>query len=175
MSVGVRDRSRMRSRRSIALWNALKQPDPWSILANLLYWTMLIVIRPCAVRRHVRRIVRNDRVGCVRSARAALHPTIHLPTLEWLFWNWLKTFVHYSFMPVIANAFIFVLAVLESLPPEPAARDTVGGSALVRNPRGDDSRHIHCRSTTGPVADELDILGPFWRVCTSESHLVLRD
>ena len=26
------------------LWNALEQPDPWSILANLLYWTMLIVI-----------------------------------------------------------------------------------------------------------------------------------
>ena len=27
-----------------ALWNALEQPDPWSILANLLYWTLLIVI-----------------------------------------------------------------------------------------------------------------------------------
>jgi len=26
------------------LWNALEQPDPWSILANLLYWTLLIVI-----------------------------------------------------------------------------------------------------------------------------------
>src|SRR5436190_18535766 len=26
------------------LWNSLAQPDAWSILANLLYWTMLIVI-----------------------------------------------------------------------------------------------------------------------------------
>ena len=26
------------------LWNALQQPDAWSILANLLYWTMLLVI-----------------------------------------------------------------------------------------------------------------------------------
>lgn len=26
------------------LWNALEQPDAWSILANLLYWTMLLVI-----------------------------------------------------------------------------------------------------------------------------------
>jgi type IV secretory pathway VirB6-like protein len=26
------------------LWNALEQPDPWSLLANLLYWTLLIVI-----------------------------------------------------------------------------------------------------------------------------------
>src|SRR5688572_16754197 len=26
------------------LWNALEQPDAWSILANLLYWTLLVVI-----------------------------------------------------------------------------------------------------------------------------------
>src|SRR5690606_28213896 len=26
------------------LWNALEQPDAWSIIANLLYWTLLIVI-----------------------------------------------------------------------------------------------------------------------------------
>src|SRR3954466_7922280 len=28
----------------VGLWNALEQPDAWSILANLLYWTLLIVI-----------------------------------------------------------------------------------------------------------------------------------
>ena len=27
-----------------SLWNALEQPDAWSILANLLYWTLLLVI-----------------------------------------------------------------------------------------------------------------------------------
>src|ERR1039457_2161715 len=26
------------------LWNSLEQPDAWSIIANLLYWTMLLVI-----------------------------------------------------------------------------------------------------------------------------------
>src|SRR3954469_11459235 len=26
------------------LWNSLEQPDAWSLLANLLYWTMLVVI-----------------------------------------------------------------------------------------------------------------------------------
>ena len=32
------------SRRSAPLGRALEQPDAWSILANLIYWTMLIVI-----------------------------------------------------------------------------------------------------------------------------------
>ena len=35
-------------------------------------------------------------------------PFFIVPTLEWLFWGWLKAFVQYSFIVVIANAFIFV-------------------------------------------------------------------
>jgi type IV secretory pathway VirB6-like protein len=49
-------------------------------------------------------------------------PFFIVPTLEWLFWNWLKAFVQYSFMLVIANAFIFVFEkfltrYLQTLPP----------------------------------------------------------
>src|SRR5436853_546904 len=49
-------------------------------------------------------------------------PFFIVPTLEWLFWNWLKAFIQYSFMLVIANAFIFIFEkflsrYLQTLPP----------------------------------------------------------
>ena len=105
-----------------SLWNALEQPDPWSLLANLLYWTMLIVI---ALAQFAVMFVIS--FGMIASAVCALLgplfiPFFIVPSLEWLFWNWLKAFVQYSFMPVIANAFIFVFErflsrYLQTLPP----------------------------------------------------------
>jgi type IV secretory pathway VirB6-like protein len=105
-----------------SLWNALEQPDPWSILANLHYWTMLIVI---GVAQFAVLFVVS--FGMIASAVCALLgplfiPFFIVPTLEWLFWNWLKAFVQYSFMPVVANAFIFVFErflsrYLQTLPP----------------------------------------------------------
>jgi hypothetical protein len=49
-------------------------------------------------------------------------PFFIVPTLEWLFWGWLKAFIQYSFMLVIANAFIYVFEqflsrYLQTLPP----------------------------------------------------------
>ena len=90
------------------LWNALEQPDPWSILANLIYWGMLIVI---GLAQFALLFVVS--FGMLASAICALLgplfvPFFIVPTLEWLFWNWLKAFVQYSFIPVVANAFIFV-------------------------------------------------------------------
>lgn len=104
------------------LWNALEQPDPWSILANLLYWTLLIVIG--LAQFAVMFVVS---FGMIASAVCALLgplfiPFFIVPSLDWLFWNWLKAFVQYSFMPVVANAFIFVFErflsrYLQTLPP----------------------------------------------------------
>jgi len=90
------------------LWNALEQPDPWSILANLLYWGMLLIIG--AAQFALLFVVC---FGLIASAVCALVgplfiPFFIVPTLDWLFWNWLKAFVQYAFMPVIANAFILV-------------------------------------------------------------------
>ena len=90
------------------LWNALEQPDAWSILANLIYWLMLIVI---GIAQFALLFVVS--FGMIASAVCALVgplfvPFFIVPTLEWLFWNWLKSFVQYSFIPVIANAYIFV-------------------------------------------------------------------
>lgn len=105
-----------------SLWNALEQPDAWSILANLIYWLMLIVI---GVAQFALLFVVS--FGMIASAVCALVgplfvPFFIVPTLEWLFWGWLKAFVQYSFIPVIANAFIFVFErflsrFLQTLPP----------------------------------------------------------
>ena len=91
-----------------SLWTALEQPDAWSILANLLYWTMLVVI---ALAQFALLFVIS--FSLVASAVCALVgplfvPFFIVPTLEWIFWGWLKAYVQYSFMLVIANAFIFV-------------------------------------------------------------------
>jgi hypothetical protein len=92
----------------MTLWNALEQPDPWSILANLLYWVLLIII---GLAQFALLFVVS--FGLIASAVCALLgplfiPFFIVPTLEWLFWNWLKAFLQYSFMPVVANAFILI-------------------------------------------------------------------
>jgi len=35
-------------------------------------------------------------------------PFFIVPTLDWLFWGWFKAFIQYSFIPVIAFAFLMV-------------------------------------------------------------------
>jgi type IV secretory pathway VirB6-like protein len=104
------------------LWNALEQPDAWSILANLLYWTMLLVIGFAQFA-----LLFVVSFGMIASGVCALLgplfvPFFIVPTLEWLFWNWLKSFIQYSFIPVVANAFIFIFerflsGYLQTLPP----------------------------------------------------------
>jgi hypothetical protein len=104
------------------LWNALEQPDAWSILANLLYWTLLVVI---ALAQFALLFV-----ICFSMIAAAICslvgplfvPFFIVPTFEWLFWGWLKAFIQYAFTLVIANAFIFVFErflsrYLQTLPP----------------------------------------------------------
>lgn len=116
-------RSVQEAQRSLnTLWMALEQPDAWSLLANLLYWGMLIVI---ALAQFALLFVVS--FGMIASGVCALLgplfiPFFIVPTLEWLFWGWLKSFVQYSFVPVIGNAYIFVFErflsrYLQTLPP----------------------------------------------------------
>ena len=35
-------------------------------------------------------------------------PFFIVPTMEWLFWGWLKSLLQYAFYPVVANAYLFV-------------------------------------------------------------------
>src|SRR5438093_2693606 len=90
------------------LWQRFVQPDAWSILANLLYWLLLIVVT-------IAKVVSLAVVafGLIASAVCALVgpifvPFFIVPKLDFLFWSWFKAFIQYSFIPVIALAFLMV-------------------------------------------------------------------
>src|SRR5262245_23656799 len=98
------------------------QPDAWSILANLMYWTVLLLI---AVAKALSLAV--VAFGLIASAVCGLLgpifvPFLIVPRLDWLFWGWLKSFVQYSFIPVVAIAFLmvfeqFIFRYVTTLPP----------------------------------------------------------
>jgi hypothetical protein len=104
------------------LWQRFIQPDPWSILANLLYWLLLIVVILAKVIS-----LAVVAFGLIASAVCALLgplfvPFFIVPKLDWLFWSWLKAFIQYSFIPVVAFAFLmiferFVFQFVTTLPP----------------------------------------------------------
>src|SRR6266498_4839209 len=98
------------------------QPDAWSILANLIYWTVLLLV---ALAKALSLAV--IAFGLIASAVCGLLgpifvPFFVVPKLEWLFWGWLKSFIQYSFVPVVAIAVLmifeqFVFRYVTSLPP----------------------------------------------------------
>jgi len=98
------------------------QPDPWSILANLIYWTVLLLV---ALAKGISLAV--IAFGLIASAVCALLgpifvPFFIVPKLDWLFWGWLKAFIQYSFIPVVAVAFLmvferFIFRYVSTLPP----------------------------------------------------------
>jgi type IV secretory pathway VirB6-like protein len=98
------------------------QPDAWSIIANLIYWTVLLLI---AVAKALSLAVIS--FGLIASAVCGLVgpifvPFFIVPKLDWLFWSWLKSFIQYSFIPVIAIAFLmifeqFIYRYVTTLPP----------------------------------------------------------
>jgi hypothetical protein len=98
------------------------QPDAWSILANLIYWTVLLLI---ALAKALSLAV--IAFGLIASAVCALLgpifvPFFIVPKLDFLFWGWLKAFIQYSFIPVVAIAFLmifeqFVFRYVSTLPP----------------------------------------------------------
>ena len=84
------------------------QPDAWSILANLIYWTVLLLI---AFAKALSLAV--IAFGLIASAVCGLLgplfvPFFIVPKLDWLFWGWLKAFIQYSFIPVVAIAFLMI-------------------------------------------------------------------
>jgi type IV secretory pathway VirB6-like protein len=104
------------------LGDRFMQPDAWSILANLIYWTVLLLV---AVAKALSLAV--IAFGLIASAVCGLLgpifvPFFIVPKLDWLFWGWLKSFIQYSFIPVVAIAFLmifeqFVFRYVTTLPP----------------------------------------------------------
>src|SRR5438034_5557893 len=103
------------------LWQHFIQPDAWSILANLIYWLLLIVVTLAKVLS-----LAVVAFGLIASAVCALVgpifvPFFIVPKLDWLFWSWFKAFIQYSFVPVVAFAFLmiferFIFQYLTTLP-----------------------------------------------------------
>src|SRR5216684_8369296 len=90
------------------LWQHFVQPDAWSILANLIYWLLLIVVTLAKVLS-----LAVVAFGLIASAVCALVgplfvPFFIVPKLDFLFWSWFKAFIQYSFIPVIAFAFLMI-------------------------------------------------------------------
>jgi len=90
------------------LWNRFLPPDTWAIFANLLYWLMLIVITLakaaalCVIT-----------FGMIATAVCALLGPIFVPffiveQLDWLFWGWLKSFIQFAFIQVVAFAYLMI-------------------------------------------------------------------
>jgi len=104
------------------LWQQFMQPDAWSILANLMYWLLLIVVTLAKVVS-----LAVVAFGLIASAVCALLgpifvPFFIVPKLDFLFWSWFKAFLQYSFMPVVALAFLmiferFIFQFLTTIPP----------------------------------------------------------
>src|SRR3954466_6845492 len=98
------------------------QPDAWAILANLIYWVVLLLV---AFAKAISMAV--IAFGLIASAVCALLgplfvPFFIVPKLDWLFWGWFKAFIQYSFIPVVAIAFLmvferFVFRYVTTLPP----------------------------------------------------------
>jgi TrbL/VirB6 plasmid conjugal transfer protein len=117
------------------LAEALRQPDAWAILANLWYWTLLLLI---ALAKALSLAV--IAFGLIASAVCALLgpifvPFFIVPALDWLFWSWLKSFIQYSFIPVVAIAVLmifeqFIYRFVTTLPPEGITQADYGVYAI---------------------------------------------
>ena len=77
------------------LWQDFVQPDAWAILANLLYWLLLIVVTLAKVIS-----LAVVAFGLIASAVCTLVgpifvPFFIVPKLDWLFWSWFKALMQY--------------------------------------------------------------------------------
>ena len=135
------------------------QPDPWSILANLIYWTVLLAI---AGAKAISLAV--IAFGLIASAVCGLLgpifvPFFIVPKLDWLFWGWLRSFIQYLVRAGRGHRVPHDLrAVRLSLYHDAAAHDHAGRIRGLRTAglrcRGD----ILSRNPAGAVAHAVDLL-----------------
>jgi len=90
------------------LFRRFLEPDPWAFLALGIYLLILFVIILAKVIAMA--VVA---FGLIASAVCGLVgplfvPFFIIPKLDFLFWSWLKSFLQYSFIEVVAYAFFMV-------------------------------------------------------------------
>ncbi len=135
------------------------QPDAWAILANLIYWIVLLLV---AFAKAVSMAV--IAFGLIASAVCALLgplfvPFFIVPKLDWLFWGWFKAFIQYLVHSGGGDRVSDgVRAVCLPLRDHLASDDYTGGIWGVRPPGGRGDHHVLHRDRAGTVADDLDLL-----------------
>ena len=94
------------------LWEGVKQPGLTSVFnfAEIFEWGIVFLV-VCAAEATVYVVIG---WGYIASAVCVilgpvLIPFYLVPDLDWIFHGWLKSFLQYSFYPVVANAVVLVL------------------------------------------------------------------
>ena len=135
------------------------QPDAWSILANLIYWTVLLLI---AVAKALSLAV--IAFGLIASAVCGLLgpifvPFFIVPKLDWLFWGWLKSFIQVLLHPGGRRRVPDDLrAVHLSVCHDAAAHDHLGRVRRLRPAGGRRDRNVLCGHDAGAFTDEFHLL-----------------
>ena len=136
------------------------QPDAWSILANLIYWTVLLLDRAREGALAGRHRLRPDRQCRLRSARADLRAVLHRPEARVAVLG-LAEVVH----PVLVHSRRGdrvpddLRAVRVPVRDDAPADDHIRGIRRVCPAGGRRDRDVLRRDGPGAVADELDLLG----------------
>ena len=119
------------------LYLAMEQPSVLNVSAIIGYF--LVALAVTAARVVLLAVIA---FGLVATGVAVLVgpifiPFFLVPTMDWLFWGWLKSLLQYAFYQVIAQAFVFVfgsflLNFLDAFPPPYTVdRLLVGGFQLI--------------------------------------------
>ena len=135
------------------------QPDAWAILANLIYWILLLLV---AFAKAVSMAV--IAFGLIASAVCALLgplfvPFFIVPKLDWLFWGWFKAFIQVLVHPGCRYRVPDgVRAVRLPLRDDLASSHYTGGIWGLRPPGGGRDHHVLHRDRARTVADHLNLL-----------------
>jgi hypothetical protein len=84
------------------------QPDAWAILANLLYWFLLVLLTGAKVLSLAVIAFSMIATAVCGLVGPVFVPFFIVPKLDFLFWSWLKSILQYSFVQVVAYAFLMV-------------------------------------------------------------------
>lgn len=89
-------------------WNRFQQPDTYAVFPNLSYWSLMIVVQ-LAKFAALFPIV----YGLFGQAIGALLgplfiPFLVIPQFDWIFKNWIRAFIQFSMIQVVAFAALFI-------------------------------------------------------------------
>lgn len=91
-----------------ALWGHFVQPDAWALFANLAYWVFMIAIVCTKVVSLGVITFSLIATGVCGLVGPIFVPFFIVPKLDWLFWGWFRALLQYSFVQVVAYAYLMV-------------------------------------------------------------------